>query len=338
MAHFASNKFNYWGQLGVLLAFLGAGLIVGGMASLIPLLGKINLKDFTSGNSSSFVNSLLKPENAEALRWMQFISTLFLFFLPPFFYAWVCHTKSIMHLGFDHSVKIKQAAIVILIMLASLPVVGALQDLTEMLPWSKSMVLKFKLAEDDYDKQVMIMARMNNLWDYIISVIVIALLPAVFEETLFRGGVQNLLSRWLKMPIVAIIITSIIFSAIHGSYLGFLSRAALGFVLGWIYYRTGNIWLNIIGHFFNNALAITGLYISSQPGKPIDISKADEHFPLWLGAVGVALVVFLFMLFEKNSAEDIDRPGEEVLIDDINHYDPNPFDVTTSAGDTDFVI
>ena len=84
---------------------------------------------------------------------------------------------------------------------------------------------------------------------------VIAFLPALFEETLFRGGMQNLFSRWFKKPLLAIVVTSIIFSAIHGSYLGFLSRFALGFLLGWIYYRTGNIWLNIIGHFFNNAFA-----------------------------------------------------------------------------------
>ena len=91
MAHFATKRFNYWSQLGVLTAFLGVGLIVGGLASLLPLLGKLNMKDFSGGSSASMMNKLLVPENATALRWMQFISTFFLFFLPPFFYALVCH-------------------------------------------------------------------------------------------------------------------------------------------------------------------------------------------------------------------------------------------------------
>ncbi len=337
MAHFASNRFNYWGQLGVFLAFLGAGLIIGGIASLIPLLGKLNLKDLQSGSSSAMIEGLMKPENANALRWMQFITTLFLFFLPAVFYAWVCHIKPFTHLGFKEKIKIKQVGIIILVMMACLPLVGALQDLTEMLPWSKASLLRFKLAEDSYNKQVLVIARMNNFSDYVISVIVIALLPAVFEETLFRGGLQNLLTRWLKAPVVAIIITSVIFSAIHGSYLGFLSRAALGFVLGWIYYRTGNIWLNIIAHFFNNALAITSLYFMSKPGKPVDPSKMEDHFPLWIGVTGLALVIFLFRYFEKEIKNDLNRPGEEVLMFQRNRSG-NPFeDDIQNIGDPDHI-
>jgi membrane protease YdiL (CAAX protease family) len=229
----------------------------------------------------------------------------------------------LLHLGFKHHVDVKKVSIVLLIMLACLPVVGALQELTEMLPWPKGTLQHFKDAEAVYDKQVTVIARMNNFFDYIISVVVIAFLPAVFEETLFRGGLQNLLSRWLKMPIVAIIITSIIFSAVHASYLGFLSRFALGFVLGWMYYRTGNIWLNIIGHFLNNAFAVTALYMSSKPGEKLDPSKIDDHFPLWVGLLGIAALYGLFLLFEKTNNDDIDKPGEEVL---IPYYDDNnPF-------------
>ena len=314
MAHFATKRFNYWGQLGVLTAFLGAGLIVGGFASLLPLLGKLNIKDFSGGSSAAIMDKLLVPQNATALRWMQFISTFFLFFLPPFFYAIICHKKPFMHLGFKHTVNVKQALIVVLIMLACLPIVGAMQELTEMLPWSKATLLHFKQAEEDYNKQVMVIARMDSFFDYLVSVVMIAFLPAVFEETLFRGGLQNLLSRWFKMPIVAVVITSIIFSAVHGSYLGFLSRFVLGFVLGWVYYRTGNIWLNIIGHFFNNAFAVTALYISTKPGAAPDPSKIDDHFPLWIGLAGIAAVYGLFIFFEKLIKDDIDRPGEEVLI------------------------
>lgn len=314
MAHFATKRYNYWAQLGILTAFCGVGLVFGGLLSLLPLLGKLNLKDFTGASSATLMDKIMVPANATALRWTQFISTLFLFFLPPFFYALLCHRKPLLHLGFTHKVHAKQAILVVLIMLACLPIVGSLQELTEMLPWSKATLQQFKEAEEAYNKQVAVIARMDNFIDYLISVVMIAFLPAVFEETMFRGGLQNLLSRWFKMPILAIVITSIIFSAVHGSYLGFLSRFALGFVLGWVYYRTGNIWLNIIGHFFNNAFAITVLYFSTKPGQKLDPSKIDDHFPLWIGLAGVAAVYGLFKYFEKISKNEIDRPGEEVLI------------------------
>ena len=107
----------------------------------------------------------------------------------------------------------------------------------------------------------------------------LAILPAVFEETLFRGGMQNLLSDGRSMPVLAIIVTSIVFSAIHFSYLGFLSRFALSFILGWMYYRTGNLWLSIIGHALNNAVALTVLYVMKLEEPDIDLNKADPISP-----------------------------------------------------------
>jgi len=323
MAHYATKRYSYWGQLGILMAFMGGGIIIGGIGSMIPLLGSVDI--FKGGLSfDKQMENLLKPENATLLRWSQVIATIFIFLVPTILYARVCHVKAGQHLGFKKSIDWKQAALAILMMLACLPAVGALQDLTEMLPWSKATLAKFDKAEADYFKQVAVIARMNDFSDYIISVVVIALLPAVVEEALFRGGIQNLLSRWFKMPMLAIVVTSIIFSAVHGSYLGFLSRFALGFVLGWMYYRTGNIWLNIIAHFFNNAAAVTQLYLFTKPGEKIDASKMDENFPLWWGLVSVAVLVGLFMAFDKLSKKD-ERPGEEVLIPGYN-FNNSPFD------------
>ena len=315
MAHLATKRFNYWNQLAVLAAFVGVGLIIGGIiVSILPFFVKMN-PGITSGNSAAqLLDNLLQPKNAAILRWMTFITAFFMFFLPTVLYALVCHKKPFVHLGFKKNCNVKSAGVVIVIMLAALPLVSALQDLTTLLPWSKAALLKFKEAEDAYNQQVAVIARMDDFADYIISIVVIAFLPALFEETLFRGGMQNLFSRWFKKPLLAIVLTSIIFSAVHGSYLGFLSRFALGFVLGWMYYRTGNIWLNIIGHFFNNAFAVTAMYLFTKPGEHPDPSKMDGQIPLWVGLASIAALYGLFSLFDKVSENEIDQPGEEVLI------------------------
>ena len=315
MAHLATKRFNYWNQLAVLIGLVGVGLIIGGVIALVlPFIVDLNAGIKMSTNSAQFMDRLLKPENAALLRWITFITSFFMFFLPTVLYALICHKKPFAHLGFKKNNNIKSAGVVILIMLAALPLVSALQDLTTLFPWSKATLLKFKLAEDAYNQQVAVIARMDNFTDYIISVVVIAFLPALFEETLFRGGIQNLLSRWFKKPVLAIIVTSIIFSAIHGSYLGFLSRFALGFVLGWIYYRTGNIWLNIIGHFFNNAFAVTAMYLFTKGGKFPDPSKIDGQIPLWVGLASIAALYGLFSLFNKVSEKEIDQPGVELMM------------------------
>jgi len=322
MSYPASRKYSYLGQFGLLIALVIGGLIIGTFASFIPLLGKIGLSSIMQSDSKKLMDDLLKPENASALRWMQFISTFFLLFFPAVCYASICHKKPFTHLGFKNKISINQIIIVGLIMMASLPLVDLLEQLTRMLPFAKETFAKFQGAEDEYNKQIAVIARMDSPLDYVISIIIVAFLPAVFEETLFRGALQNLLSRWTKMPILSIALAATIFSLVHFSYLGFLSRFVLGFILGWLYYRTGNIWLNIIGHFCNNAVALTALYVLTKPGQKLDAAQADQHFSIWSGIVSFVVVCALLVLFDQVSKKEIDNPGKEISIDDheINPY------------------
>src|SRR5437762_10982818 len=138
-----------------------------------------------------------------------------------------------------------------------------------MIPITESLKLKFTKMEADYNKQVEAIIGLNNAGEYILALIIMAFLPALCEETLFRGGLQNFLTRSTKMPWLSIIIVSLIFSAAHFSYYGFLSRVFLGIVLGLLYQYSGRIWLNIIAHFFNNAFALTAVYIYKMQGKPL---------------------------------------------------------------------
>lgn len=322
MAYPALRKFSYWGQFGVLIGFTGAGFILGSVVSLIPFLGKMDIGSMQGASTKDLMEKILVPENAGVLRLVQFISTFFIFFLPAFFYAKLCHKKVFTHLGYHRPVNVAQLAMIIFIMLACLPLVSALGQLTEMMPFSDATLQKFKKAEDDYLKQIEVIGRMNNFTDYLVSLFMLAILPALFEETLFRGGLQNLLSRWIKLPVLAIIITSLVFSAIHFSYIGFLSRVVLGFLLGWMYHRTGNLWFSIIGHMIHNAVAITALYVMKLKDPAMKIGDAGPEMPLWTGLVSLIAVSALLLLFERVNKKQIEKPGEELVMQDAAN---NPF-------------
>lgn len=319
MAHFAGKRFNYWEQLGIFVICCGAGMFVGGILTLAIVFSITHPQPTSFAAFSDGLKETVKHASSSMLRWLQFISTLFTFFLPAIGYARYAHRNTWLHLGFSKKLNMQQLLCVALIMVASLSIVGALQELTTMLPWPKSVMDAFKDAEANYNEQVNAMATMKNFGDFALSLIVMAFLPAMFEEVLFRGAAQNLLTRWFKHPIWAIVAVSLVFSWVHGSYLGFLSRFALSFILGWMYYRTGNIWLNIVGHFLNNAIAVTALYLDSLKGHTVDAARIDEHFPLWAGIIGLVAVMFLFRWFERLSGPLIDRPGEEVSIPGYFH-------------------
>jgi membrane protease YdiL (CAAX protease family) len=315
MAHLALKRYSYWGQLGLLLVFVGAGFILAGIISAIPLFTQLDLS-LKELSGKQVLDKLLVPENASLLRWIQFFATLALFFIPVYMYAWICHKKPWAHMGFTQKPTAQQLLVAAIIMIACLPIVSGLASFTEALPWPKAVIDSFNAAELEYEKQVKVLARMNNVADLIASLFIVALLPALFEEALFRGGVQNLLSRWIKLPIVAIIITSIVFSAVHGSYLGFLSRFFLGFVLGFMYYRTGNIWLNVAAHFVNNAIAIITLYVYTRNGQQPSMKDMEGEMPWWLMLVSAVVVFLLFKFFERVSQQQIINPGQEELLPD----------------------
>ncbi|MGE5108714.1 MAG: lysostaphin resistance A-like protein [Sphingobacteriales bacterium] len=289
------QNLSYLSQLGILIGLAGAGLLFGGILSIVIMLSQLGMTKATN------VEELFKPENVNLIRWLQIISTTFLFFIPSVVFARIVSKKPFQYLGYNKFLNLQQAILVILIMIACLPVAGALAELTEKIPLSPNLIKKFKAAEEDYNKQVQVLTLMKNSKDYILSMLIIALLPALFEETIFRGGLQNILTRWTKIPILAIIITSIIFSAVHFSFYGLLSRAALGIVLGLIYYYSGNIWLNILAHMFNNGAAVTYMYLqTAKTGKP-PVADIETTMPLWSGAVALIILAGLIYVFIRIS-------------------------------------
>jgi uncharacterized protein len=324
MAHTATRKISYWGQAGILIGLVIGGFAVAAVVQFIGIAGKINFKDLSSLDSKKLMDSLLVPENANLLRIIQFVSTLIMMFLPTYFYAKICHAKPFVHLGMVKKPTIAQIGLVVLIMLACMPLIGALQEVINYIPFSKATLAKFQKAEDDYFKQILVIGKMNNFGEYLLSMAMIALLPAIFEEVLFRGGIQNLLSRWTKMPIVSICITAAIFSFIHFSYIGFLPRFVLGFILGWLFYRTNKLWLSIVAHFVNNAVGVTAMYVMTKMGKPITPNSMEDKFPIMAGVAALVVVIGLLYAFDKVSTKDIDEPGQEALLP--GYINPtNPF-------------
>ncbi|MGL6266987.1 MAG: lysostaphin resistance A-like protein, partial [Chitinophagaceae bacterium] len=246
---------------------------------------------------------MLNPANVQAVRMVQLVSTFFIFFLPAYFTALILNKKPLKFLGFNMYFSGRQLLLAIGIMLVSLPLVGSLSELNKMIPIPASFEKFFKELEETYEKQVVVLSRITGFGDYIIALLVMALGPAIFEETFFRGGMQNILQKWTRNPLMAIIITSIVFSAIHFSYYGFIPRAALGFVLGLLFYYSGSLWLSIAGHFFNNALVVTQIYYYTRQGKSVE-EAMNETYPLWIGAIALVVLTGLIYIYKKFSESD----------------------------------
>jgi membrane protease YdiL (CAAX protease family) len=213
---------------------------------------------------------MTNPAYRSVFQWIQVVSTFFVFFVPAWFMAQYMSRKPFAFLGYNTYFSGRQYLLTVLVMLAALPVVGAMGDLNKNIPLSGELTERFMEMERQYNDQVKVLADIRTPVDYVVSLLLMALAPAVFEEMLFRGGMQQLLFRGTKRMWVAILLTSIVFSAIHLSFFGFLPRLLLGVVLGLLFHWSGSLWLTILGHFVNNAVPVTQYYSYLRQGNTLE--------------------------------------------------------------------
>jgi uncharacterized protein len=245
-------------------------------------------------------DALNRPQNANISRLLNTLATLVAFLIPAIVFAKVLSKQPFSWLGFNKRMNGKQVLIVVLITFAGMILSGSLGMLNQKIPLSENLLKQAQQLENAYKNAMMNMAHMTSLTDYLLAMLVMALAPAIFEEVLFRGAFQQVFVGWTKNAWAGIIITSILFSAIHFSFFGFLPRIALGLILGLIFYYTNNLWLSILLHFLNNGFVVTQLYILSAQGKAID-KVMDETMPIWWGSIALILLVVLFRLLLAES-------------------------------------
>ena len=300
---YKSNKgFTGMGQLGILLLLIGVCVILATIVQIAMGMQMIPKNTGFNGIEKAIMEAIKKPENINLMRWMQFFSTFFLFFVPAFIYSRICNGKNIFWLGFNKYINGFQILIGFLVMFSANLMAEPLAE------FSKSIVSHFHqlntLAlslEKTYSENVMIFSKMNGASDLFLALFIMAFLPALFEEVFFRAALQNLLVNWWKKPILAIAVSSLLFSLVHGSIFLFLSRAILGFALGLLYYKSKNIWVNIIAHFLNNGIIIVTMFIFSLQNKKIDVNDVELKSEWWFVFLAGIFLFLLFKMFDKYS-------------------------------------
>lgn len=101
----------------------------------------------------------------------------------------------------------------------------------------------------------------SNFGLYLVSLVVHCAVPAITEELLFRGTICSGLES--KNKHLAVIVSAFIFMLMHGWPVQTMHQIILGIVFGYLFISTHNIWLSILVHFFNNAIAVTMLYVQT---------------------------------------------------------------------------
>ena len=133
-------------------------------------------------------------------------------------------------------------------------------------------------------------------WGYL----AVGVLAPVAEEMVFRGAILRRLlevmgegRKWF-----AIIISALLFGALHANGPQFVHAALIGVLLGWMYSRTNSIVPGMLFHWINNTIAFVAYNMIHQAadGKLIDIFQGNQRSVYM--ALGFSLCIFLPSLFQ----------------------------------------
>ncbi|MFM7746867.1 MAG: lysostaphin resistance A-like protein [Bacteroidota bacterium] len=145
-----------------------------------------------------------------------------------------------------------------------LPMVYNLFHLNQGLPYSglaeaypaiKRVSLDWQATEQSSQQLLTVLMKPEGVLYGLLGVVVLALLPAFGEELVFRGSLQPLLQHQLRNPHTGVWVSAVLFSAIHGQWLGFVPRCLLGALFGYLVLWSGSVWPAMMAHFCNNFLS-----------------------------------------------------------------------------------
>jgi hypothetical protein len=286
-------------QLVVLFGLIFLGLLVASVVSFV-------FGFFTYGTEVLKDPSLLTDTTAANIGYLkiQLVIQQVLTFLLP---AWLLAVIEKRKIGQFYGLKTPKPSlllIVFLLMLCSTPILSYVNELNlkmHLPAFLKGLENLMRNLEDSMAVTTAAILKMDTIFGLLVNLLVIALVPAICEELLFRGALQRTLLRLITNKHVAVWAGAIIFSAIHLQFFGFFPRMLLGAAFGYIYLWTGSLKYTIFAHFLNNGYAVTIAYYMQKNNFPIE--KADEINIAWYGyLISAFLTLALFWILKDKAA------------------------------------
>lgn len=247
----------------------------------------------------NLIQDTSNPKNISVLKFFQTLQSIGVFIIPPFIIAWFLHNNPSKFLQYDKKPEFKSVLFVIAIIYVANPFINWLTEINSKLSlpeWMYSVEIWMQNSENQANQITEAFLSTTSITTLLTNIAMIGILPAIGEELLFRGIVQQLFKKKFGNAHAAIWISAAIFSALHLQFFGFLPRLVLGAMFGYMLEWSGTLWLPVIAHFVNNTTAVIAYYLT-QKGlitNGIDKTGTTSDGSSYMVIVSI---IFLFAFF-----------------------------------------
>ncbi len=286
--------------------FLAFSLLTQGF--LMVYFGKEGYNAFIAGTSFS-------PQDIEIVRYVQIFYSIGIFGVPPFILIFLNKPRDWSFIKMNRLPNARLWGLTLLVALFSIPVVAWMLEVNQAFEFpSAFQQFESYLREMEEQSRELLksMLNMGSNYDFIITFFMIAIVPPVVEELLFRGTMQQLLQKQMG-PHVAIFVTGAFFSFVHGDFYGFLPRMMLGILFGYLFLWSGSLWVPIFAHLLHNGLQVVMLFLFQRGVIGVDIEQV-ESFPPYITMGATILLLATLSIFDyaaqckkTNDGERLDK-------------------------------
>lgn len=273
--------------------------------ALYPLAGVLLFALVNGGDGQTFSLLHIDRSMLASLRMIQAAGQVLVLALPVFLLA-ALHTgrrnpfsrESLAFLGIGSRVNFGAAALAVSGIFLLQPFLHTLAGLQDLYLWPALGTAGAEVVRqrDLMDSFIRELAEVRTSSEFIPVFFVFSVTPAVCEELFFRGYIQQNYTRSMSSG-SAVLLTGFVFAVFHLSPSNLLPLALLGWYIGYIYSKTGNLAIPFFAHLVNNLAAL--LLLPFAGGVNSIRSLEPElvfNFPWWWLVVSGSLFLFVMVI------------------------------------------
>ena len=253
--------------------------------------------------------NLSSESDIALMKYFQVVNQLGLFFIPVLIFSWLVSKNISSYLRLNQRPAFGSILFTFMLIFSVLPFIHWLVEINESmhLPEYLSGVEEWmKSSEESAMKLTEAFLGTTSLSGLLVNIVMIGLLAAVGEELLFRAVLVRIFENWFSNVHVAVIVSSLLFSAFHLQFFGFLPRFVLGMLFGYLFVWSGTLWLPIFAHFMNNASAVLVYYLVNTGRIDADAEQfgATDNMLLFIFSILISagLLALIFFTEKKKRA------------------------------------
>lgn len=204
------------------------------------------------------------PKGVGLMKFFQAINQIGIFVMPAFIFGYLVNRRPLSYLHFDRHLSFSILVLSLILIIVSIPFVNLLVEFNEQLrlPRFLSNVEKWmRNAEDQAKFLTDIFLKVDTMRGLLVNLFIVAFLASMGEELLFRGVILRLFRELFGNVHLAVILSAVLFSALHMQFYGFLPRTLLGILFGYMFIWSGSLWIPIILHFVFNGISVVAAYL-----------------------------------------------------------------------------